>query len=236
VFKNLLFLVKEIKQLDVENPLAEDSITSISIIRDNTGHRSGLYLIEIPNLWIFRYSNDFSNIDVMHLIHSANMKSLLRFETSATPSVQLIISGKTLPLVRKQYSVLFWLYVPNHDSEFRGILNWGRAPGLWVKEDTLKLYFRISPARLGCRIGLCWSSTERMEPSQRAQVGLQFISMDNVHVIFALMKRSFRTKKTLCLFVLPLVLIVEDDDSRCKLDKIVFSNHPLSQEAIAAWY
>jgi hypothetical protein len=246
LLEKLLFLVNEIKQLNVENPLAETSITSISIIRDNTGQRSGLYLHEIPNKWILRYTDDFPNLDVMPLIHSVNMKSLLHFETSITPSVQLTISGKTLPLVREQYSILFWLYVPNHDSGFRGILRWGandnvRTPGLWVHdhEHTSTLHFRISTTKNGNAGSDCadiplkrWNhvSVHRNYDWFAVYLNGQF----SCH--FRIDEEIIQNQED-SLFIPPTSQDRgSNDDSRLKLDKIVFSNHPLSTEAISSWY
>jgi hypothetical protein len=244
LLKQLLLLVKEIKQLNVENPLGEISITSISIVRDHTSQRSGLYLSEIPKQWILRYTNDFADKNVMPLIHSANMKSLLHFEASITPTVQFTISGKTLPLVRKQYSILFWLYVPNHDPQHRGVLRWGaneyvRAPGLWVHKDTSTLHFRTSTTKT-------WNAG-----SDCAEIPLKRWNHVSVHrnddwfavYLNGQFSCHFRINEEIVqnqedsLFIPPTSFNRgSNDESRLKLDKIVFSNHPLSQEAIAAWY
>jgi hypothetical protein len=172
------------------------------------------------------------------------MKSLVNKEVVLTPSFQLTIPGNTLPRVQNQYSILFWLFIPNHDSDYRGILRWGvtdnvRAPGLWITKESGKLHFRVS------------STEQENDGSNCAELPFKMWNHINVHrnndwfavYLNGQLSCHFRISGEIVQNADDPVFIPptsnhrgSDDNSRLKLDKVVFVNHPLSKEAISEWY
>jgi hypothetical protein len=236
--EKLLSAIKEVST--ISHPEYGSAVRVISITSNSLeegGGRSVLYMDEQPEKWILRYSKG-SNDSIL-FSNSVYNRALLNHETVISSNFEgLSIPGSSLPLVGNCYTILFWLFVPGHDSNWRGILKWGsadlRIPGLWIHPENSNFHFSTTVDGK-----LQGQNCDSIPLQTWNHVGLQRDHNDfNV----------FLNGRRLCGFSLngfvfhdqeqPFVIPPDPSSfgTNLKLDKVVFSNQPLPYQAFTAFY